>query len=76
MLFLINVGERERERERKRTEEEKKTSEFLNFFSKLLNLPFLVVFSFLFFHRRQFFLLLYLVLGDVIFVVLSQIIKL
>ena len=66
---------RERERERKRTEEEKKTSEFLNFFSKLLNLPFLVVFSFLFFHR-QFFLFLYLVLGDVIFVVLSQIIKL
>ena len=74
MLFLINVGERERERERKRTEEEKKTNEFLNFFSKLC-LPFLVVFSFLFFHR-QFFLFLYLVLGDVIFVVLSQIIKL
>jgi hypothetical protein len=52
MLFLMWA--RERERERKRTEEEKKTNEFLNFFSKLC-LPFLVVFSFLFFHRQFFF---------------------
>ena len=74
MLFLINVGEIERERERKRTEEEKKTNEFLIFFfSKLVCLSWLF-FRFCFFIVS--FFLLYLVLGDVIFVVLSQIIKL
>ena len=55
MLFLMWARERERERERKRTEEEKKTNEFLNFFFSKLVCPFLVVFSFLFFHRQFFF---------------------
>ena len=68
------MGERERERERKRTEEEKKTNEFLIFFFQNLS-AFLGCF-FVFVFSSSVFFLLYLVLGDVIFVVLSQIIKL
>jgi hypothetical protein len=59
MLFLMWAREREREREKELSEEEKKTNDFFFefFFKTTLSCLFLVVFSFLFFHRPSVFLL-------------------
>jgi hypothetical protein len=65
---VFNVSERERERERKRTVKKKKRQKtnFLIFFSKFCLAFFWLFFRFCF--SSSFVFLLYLVLGDVIFV--------